>query len=103
MNEKHNYAPSVSVKEKDGKFGKFLSVGIKVEPFIEWMNANTNSRGYVNLIISPRREVGQYGDTHSVYLDTWEPKPQGQEMRRDNPAPQTAAVAAMEDEDSVPF
>jgi len=33
-----------------------------------------NGMSYLNLDITRRREVGQYGDTHSVKYDTWEAK-----------------------------
>ena len=38
---------------------------------IQFIQAHTNERGYLNLNISKRNEVGQYGDTHSISLDTW--------------------------------
>ena len=52
-----------SAKEKIfANGGSVLNIGIK---------AHTNERGYLNLNISKRNEVGQYGDTHSISLDTW--------------------------------
>lgn len=36
-----------------------------------------NEKGYVKLIMSAKREPGEYGDTHYMYLDTWKPKTQG--------------------------
>ncbi len=59
---------------KERKFsngGSVINVGIKREDLAEFVRKHTNERGYVNLTIAPRREVGQYGDTHSVYLDTF--------------------------------
>lgn len=52
--------------------GSVINVGIKREDLAEFVRKHTNERGYVNLVIAERREVGQYGDTHSVYLDTYE-------------------------------
>lgn len=49
--------------------GSIIKVGIKVSDLAEFVKAHKNDRGYLNLVISERREVGQYGDTHSVYLD----------------------------------
>ena len=54
--------------------GSVINLGIKREDLAEFVRKHTNERGYVNLVIAERREVGQYGDTHSVYLDTYEPK-----------------------------
>ena len=64
-----------SAKEKrftDG--GSLISLSVKVSELIDFAKRHGNDRGYLNLTISPRREVGQYGDTHSVKLDTYEPK-----------------------------
>lgn len=64
-----------SAKEKrfnDG--GSLIALGVKVEDLIDFAKRHGNDRGYLNLVISPRREVGQYGDTHSVKLDTFDPK-----------------------------
>jgi|TARA_R110000822_G_scaffold165001_1_gene305561 hypothetical protein len=51
--------------------GSLLNVSSKATDLIEFIAQHTNERGYVNLVIRERREVGQYGDTHSVSLDTW--------------------------------
>ena len=59
-----------SAKEKDGKFGKFLNVGLNVEKLKEHMTA----KGWVNVTISPRKEVGKYGETHTVVIDQFVPK-----------------------------
>jgi hypothetical protein len=73
-----------SAKEKTFRNGgAILKIGIKVEELAAFVKAHKNERGYINLAISPRREVGQYGDTHSVYLDA--PPPQ-QQQQDDDPA-----------------
>lgn len=51
--------------------GSVINLGVKVADLIAFAQAHTNERGYLNLVISERREVGQYGDTHSVTLDTY--------------------------------
>lgn len=64
-----------SAKEKTfPNGGSVINIGVKAEDLIAFANAHANGRGYVNLTVSPRRETGQYGDTHSVSLDTFEPK-----------------------------
>ena len=64
-----------SAKEKTfPNGGSVINVGIKVADLIEFANKHGNARVYLNLSIGARREVGQYGDTHSVTLDTYEPK-----------------------------
>ena len=66
-------------KARDGKYGRFIALGVKADDLIAFVNEHTNDRGYINLTISERKEVGQYGDTHSVALDTYEP-PQRREQ-----------------------
>ena len=62
------YAP-VTIKEKDGKFGKFLSFGCNAEKLKEFITANTKPNGFFDGTISTRKEVGKYGETHSFALD----------------------------------
>jgi hypothetical protein len=33
-----------------------------------------NEKGYVNVTMSKRMEVGQYGDTHYFTLNEWKPE-----------------------------
>lgn len=54
--------------------GTKLLIGVKVEDLIAFAKAHGNERGYLNLVVTERREVGQYGDTHSVALDDYQPK-----------------------------
>lgn len=67
-----------SAKARSTQYGTMINVGIKATDLIEFARAHANSRGYVNLTISERKEPGKYGDTHSVKLDAYEPKQQGQ-------------------------
>ena len=60
-----------SAKEKVNEWGQKLLIGVKADDLIQFARDNANDRGYVNLVVAPRKEPGQYGDTHSVYLDTY--------------------------------
>jgi len=51
--------------------GSVLNISFSADAMKAFMEAHTNERGYVNLNVSRRNEVGQYGDTHSISLDTW--------------------------------
>ena len=53
-----------SIKEKDGNFGKFLACSIKYDALKEFVN----EKGYINFSISPRKSVGNYGETHNAVL-----------------------------------
>ena len=92
-----------SAREKqfnDG--GSILNVGFNAEWLITFIKANTNARGYFNLCISPRRSVGQYGDTHCVYLDTFQANSTG-EKRTDNPLKDAPESKPTPPDDDVPF
>jgi hypothetical protein len=55
--------------------GSVINFGVKATDLIAFAQAHANERSYVNMVISERREVKQYGDTHSVTLDTYVSKP----------------------------
>ena len=66
------YVPGTSVKEHkfpDG--GSVLRVGINLEKFAPFVKQHKNERGYINFDINLRKEVGPYGDTHNISLNTW--------------------------------
>lgn len=67
-----------SAKEKRfGTQGSKIVIGVKAADLIAFANQHANEKGYVNLVVTARKEVGQYGDTHSVYLDDWTPTKRG--------------------------
>lgn len=58
---------------KKSKYGIKLSG--KVEKIIEELQKHVNSKGYINLDVTERREADKYGNTHTVKVDTWQPTP----------------------------
>lgn len=60
-----------SAKARDTQFGQIIKIGVKAEDLITFAREHANSRGYLNLDIVARKEVGTYGDTHSVVLDDY--------------------------------
>lgn len=63
----------------DGKeIGQYGNIAIG----LRYSELKPNERGYVNLIVSKRKEPSKYGSTHSVYVDTFEP------TKSDEPIPQ---------------
>ncbi len=66
----------ISIKTRETQYGNILKVGIKVDAMIEFLNKYKNDRGFVNLYINERKELGQFGQSHSVALDTWTPNAQ---------------------------
>lgn len=62
----------VKASVKETKFG--LKLSGKAEDVIAQIKEHTNSKGYFNWEINQRKEVGKYGETHNVTVDTWQPK-----------------------------
>lgn len=57
--------------------GSLLNIGVKVADLLEFAQRHATPSGYLNLCVQARREAGKFGDTHTVTLDTWTPKPKG--------------------------
>lgn len=90
------YVPKSSAKEK--KFdngGSIIKLGFKADELVAFINQHKNSRGYINFSVGQRRTPSQYGDTHSVALDQFEPK-----QSEGAPAPRAERPV---DSDEVPF
>lgn len=93
MNEK-TYIPKCSAKLLGESL---LKLSFKAKDLVDFIHQNTNDRGYFNICVSPRRETGQFGDTHSVWLDTWKPDPSKRS------APPAAQSQPINNSDDVPF
>ncbi len=74
-------------KEVSGNFGEFHKISFKRED-LELMMQNLNAKGYVNLNMNKRREPSQYGQTHSLVIDTWQPDSQQVQQYQNNQHPQ---------------
>lgn len=59
------------------QYGELLKLSIGPKD-LETINKNTNEKGWINLIVKKRKEVGKYGETHSISVDTWKPEKQDQ-------------------------
>ena len=59
-----------SCKAINGQFGEFFNISFNLEKLQQY----ANEKGYVNLTMSKRREVGQYWDTHYFTLNEYNPE-----------------------------
>lgn len=73
MSEQKQYVGGA--KEINGNFGAFHKISFSQQD-LELLMQNLNEKGYVNLAMNRRREPSQYGQTHSLVIDTWRPEPQ---------------------------
>lgn len=107
MSEPKQYVPKSKAKShrfSDGN--EIIRLGFHAASLIDFIKANTNGAGYINLVVSPRRETDQYGNTHSVYLDTWKPKQQGGQpapAKREPSKPASDEPPPTTEDDDVPF
>lgn len=87
-----------------GKAGKFgVKINICINDIAEYAKANIkaadNGKKYIRLEVNPRKSEDQYGNTHSVRIDTWKPE-EKKEAKPDETPPQ---VKGGLDSESVPF
>jgi hypothetical protein len=105
MNETIIWVPRANGKEitfQDG--GKLLKLNFHVETLIAFLKQHVNEKGYINIKVQRRKEVGKYGETHSLSLDTWKP---GHAAPATSPKTQQQGQAVNNapppEEDDVPF
>lgn len=82
-------------------FGDYgcIKFGLKVSDLIP------NDKGYVNLVIGPKREPDQWGKTHSVWVDDWKPTQPANGVHGfgEAPIPQPTTPLTQPVEDDLPF
>lgn len=75
MSEQKVYVGNAT--EKQGNYGTWHKISFSRED-VELLMQNLNEKGYVNIVMNQRRQPSQYGATHSLNIDFWQPQPQGQ-------------------------
>jgi len=89
------YTKGVFINEKDSSFGKFLNMDFKTSEFIEFLNANTNDKGYCKITVYKAKEGGK--NSHYGVLNNFVPT-------QSNPNTHPAqGVSNSESDDSLPF
>lgn len=103
MNTDKTYIPKTRAKERETSFGKVLNVSFDAKELIAFVQSHTNSRGYFNISLLPRRNPDDQ-QTHSVMWDSWEPtnsKPLDAARRAVESA--TAPKTTPKDDSDIPF
>ncbi len=91
------YIEGASCKAITGQYGEFYNISFNAERLMQY----ANEKGYINMTMSKRREVGQYGDTHYFTLNDWKPEG-GSAPTTNNPTPASGNTpTASNDEISV--
>ena len=76
-----------SGKAMNGNFGTFHKLNFSAND-LETMKATLNAKGYITLNMNERKSPSQYGDTHSMTVDLWQPDPNYQSSPQPQQAPQ---------------
>lgn len=64
------YIDWASCKAVNGQFWEFFNISFNVEKLQQY----ANEKGYVNVVMSKRKEPGQYWETHYFTLNEWNPE-----------------------------
>ena len=64
------YIDWTTCKAINWQFGEFFNMSFNYEKLQQYVN----DKGYINMTMSKRREVWQYGDTHYFTLNDWKPE-----------------------------
>lgn len=64
------YIDWASCKAVNWQFWEFFNISFNVEKLQQY----ANEKGYVNVVMSKRKEPGQYGETHYFTLNEWNPE-----------------------------
>ena len=97
MSNPKTYVPKSKAKAVQTQYGEILKLGFKSDVLIEFIQENTNSSGYINLDVSKRRQPDDYGNTHSIFLNDYQPAPKSEKRPASKPVNKTTQ------EDDVPF
>lgn len=75
-----------SAKERNSQYGPEIDVQLEIDDLAQYVTdygyINKAGKLVVRLKIARRREVGRFGETHSVEVNTWKPDSSGQGYTR---------------------
>jgi hypothetical protein len=100
---KRVYAPASLKEITFSGGGTLLKLSVNVDKFLAFLKEHENEKGWVNMKIERKKEVGQYGDTHSLQLDTWKPDGQGGGRTHETTTRPAQRPAAPLDDSDIPF
>jgi hypothetical protein len=99
MSDPKIYLPKTNCKEtvfRDG--GTLIKLNFHAETLIEFVKANTNAKGYITFDLTRRKEVGKFGETHCLTLNTWQSGQNSQGRQSDAPSDQPTAAQRLLEE-----
>jgi len=66
-------------KQIDTQYGKLLKLSFSKKD-LELMLSKLNAKGYINLNCNERKSESEWGHTHSMQIDDWQPNQNGQQQ-----------------------
>lgn len=66
-------------KQIDTQYGKLLKLSFSRADLVVLTN-HLNEKGYVNINCNERKSVSEWGHTHSMQIDDWQPNQNGQQQ-----------------------
>tara|TARA_R110000824_G_scaffold73004_1_gene186040 strand:- start:2993 stop:3304 length:312 start_codon:yes stop_codon:yes gene_type:complete len=103
MPEEKNYINGIIIKEKSfDNGGSQLKISVKFDEFFEQLKA-INEKGWVNLIVSRRKEPSDKGVTHYAFEDPWKPSTEYKPNATDQHGSKYGSEEANKDKDELPF
>lgn len=85
-------------KQIDTQYGKLLKLSFSRADLVVLTN-HLNEKGYVNINCNERKSVSEWGHTHSMQIDDWQPNQNGQQQaQQPNNIPQSNYNPAMDNQ-----
>lgn len=88
-----------SAKERSTNFGPEIDLQLEIDDLAQYVTdygyINKAGKHIVRLKVSKRREVGKFGETHRLEVNTWKPEGDGRpQSRESSQAPASAPPRA---------
>lgn len=84
MAEKKNYVGNG--KAIKNNYGTMFNITLKKEAIEKLLNSQEGN--YIKISMSELKEQGKYGETHTVYENTWKPQPKETNANEDIKEPE---------------
>lgn len=63
------------------QYGELIKISFNAQD-LQLMQSMLNEKGWINLNCNRRQQPSQYGQTHSLVIDEWQPQQQGQPQQQ---------------------
>ena len=89
------------------RFGQYNAISLSIcldDLPSEYITTGKNGKRYIKLNVNEKREADEWGNTHSVEVDTWKPDNRPAQQASARPAPNLRPQSEDDDSDiTIPF